>query len=158
VSVACPLAPTLFYSLLNTALSYDPVGWGVPYASAIVSDTEEPLADISLQVRSSVECAGACINEEGSRVCCGVVLRVVCVGACINEKGSRVCCGVVLRVVCVGACISEKGSRVCCGVVWCSVCGGRGKGGRGGCICVRTSRGRFGVVVYVWEWCSCVGR
>jgi hypothetical protein len=50
VSVSCPLAPTLFYCLLNTALSYDPVGWGVPYASAIVSDTEEPLADISLQV------------------------------------------------------------------------------------------------------------
>ena len=50
VSVSCPLAPTLFYSLLNTALSYDPVGWGVPYASAIVSDTAEPLADICLQV------------------------------------------------------------------------------------------------------------
>jgi hypothetical protein len=30
---SCPFAPTLFYSLLNTALAYDPVGWGVPYAT-----------------------------------------------------------------------------------------------------------------------------
>ena len=51
MSAACPLAPTLFFSLLNAALSYDPVGWGVPYASALVSDTAEPLAGLCLQAR-----------------------------------------------------------------------------------------------------------
>ncbi|CAI5719067.1 unnamed protein product [Hyaloperonospora brassicae] len=47
---ACPFAPTLFYSLLNIVVSYDPVGWGVPYAGSIVSDDREILVDLSLQV------------------------------------------------------------------------------------------------------------
>ncbi|CEG48448.1 protein hid1 isoform x2 [Plasmopara halstedii] len=46
----CPFAPTLFYSLLNIVVSYDPVGWGVPYAGSIVSDDRELLVDMSLQV------------------------------------------------------------------------------------------------------------
>ncbi|KAG7399055.1 cell wall biogenesis protein [Phytophthora boehmeriae] len=46
----CPFAPTLFYSLLNIVVSYDPVGWGVPYAGSLVSDDREMLVDISLQV------------------------------------------------------------------------------------------------------------
>ncbi|KAG6587146.1 protein hid1 isoform x2 [Phytophthora cinnamomi] len=46
----CPFAPTLFYSLLNIVVSYDPVGWGVPYAGSIVSDDRELLVDQSLQV------------------------------------------------------------------------------------------------------------
>ncbi|TDH74369.1 hypothetical protein CCR75_001460 [Bremia lactucae] len=46
----CPFAPTLFYSLLNIIVSYDPVGWGVPYAGSIVSDDRELLVDLSLQV------------------------------------------------------------------------------------------------------------
>ncbi|KAG4049515.1 hypothetical protein PC123_g15209, partial [Phytophthora cactorum] len=46
----CPFAPTLFYSLLNIVVSYDPVGWGVPYAGSIVSDDRELLVDLSLQV------------------------------------------------------------------------------------------------------------
>ncbi|CAH0521849.1 unnamed protein product [Peronospora belbahrii] len=46
----CPFVPTLFYSLLNIAISYDPVGWGVPYAGSIVSDDRELLVDLSLQV------------------------------------------------------------------------------------------------------------
>lgn len=46
----CPFAPTLFYSLLNIVVSYDPVGWGVPYAGSIVSDDREVLVDLSLQV------------------------------------------------------------------------------------------------------------
>lgn len=46
----CPFAPTLFYSLLNIVVSYDPVGWGVPYAGSIVPDDRELLVDISLQV------------------------------------------------------------------------------------------------------------
>ncbi|EEY59785.1 uncharacterized protein PITG_12913 [Phytophthora infestans T30-4] len=46
----CPFGPTLFYSLLNIVVSYDPVGWGVPYAGSIVSDDRELLVDLSLQV------------------------------------------------------------------------------------------------------------
>lgn len=46
----CPFAPTLFYSLINIVVSYDPVGWGVPYAGSIVSDDREALVDIALQV------------------------------------------------------------------------------------------------------------
>ena len=46
----CPFVPTLFYSLLNIVVAYDPVGWGVPYAGSIVSDDREVLVDLSLQV------------------------------------------------------------------------------------------------------------
>ncbi|POM74248.1 High-temperature-induced dauer-formation protein [Phytophthora palmivora] len=49
-ALECPFAPTLFYSLLNIVVSYDPVGWGVPYAGSIVSDDRELLVDLSLQV------------------------------------------------------------------------------------------------------------
>ncbi|KAI9918457.1 hypothetical protein PsorP6_011960 [Peronosclerospora sorghi] len=49
-SPTCPFAPTLFYSLLNTVVAYDPVGWGVPYAGSIVSDDRELLVDMALQV------------------------------------------------------------------------------------------------------------
>ncbi|CAK4732153.1 unnamed protein product [Aphanomyces euteiches] len=45
-----PFAPTLFYSLINVTLLYDPVGWGVPYAGSIVADEREHLVDISIQV------------------------------------------------------------------------------------------------------------
>ncbi|OQS05042.1 hypothetical protein THRCLA_02784 [Thraustotheca clavata] len=43
-------APTLFYSLVNVTLLYDPVGWGVPYAGSLVVDERETLVDISVQV------------------------------------------------------------------------------------------------------------
>lgn len=46
----CPFAPTLFFSLLNSVVTYDPVGWGVPYAGSIVTDDRETLVDASLQV------------------------------------------------------------------------------------------------------------
>lgn len=46
----CPFAPTLFFSLLNIVITYDPVGWGVPYAGSIVTDDRETLVDASLQV------------------------------------------------------------------------------------------------------------
>lgn len=46
----CPFAPTLFFSLLNLVVSYDPVGWGVPYAGSIVTDDREQLVDMALQV------------------------------------------------------------------------------------------------------------
>lgn len=48
VAPDCPLAPTLFYSLINSAVGYDPVGWGVPYGSALVRDEAEPLMVASL--------------------------------------------------------------------------------------------------------------
>lgn len=35
VSPKFPKAPTLFFSLLNTIISFDPVGWGVPYAGSV---------------------------------------------------------------------------------------------------------------------------
>jgi hypothetical protein len=47
----------IFYSLLNTALSYDPVGWGMPYNHVIFTDSREGLADTSLQVRPSTFCS-----------------------------------------------------------------------------------------------------
>lgn len=45
----CPFAPSLFFSLLNTVLSYDPVGMGVPYALSLVADRDEPLACLAAQ-------------------------------------------------------------------------------------------------------------
>jgi len=45
-----PLSRAVFYSLLNTALSYDPVGWGVPYNHIIFSDPYEVVANLSLQI------------------------------------------------------------------------------------------------------------
>ena len=50
VSSGCPFAPTLFYCLLNTISAYDPLGWGVPYATAIVGDKEEALVNAAVQV------------------------------------------------------------------------------------------------------------
>ncbi len=35
---------------MNVSLCYDPIGWGVPYANALVPDDRETLVDLSLQV------------------------------------------------------------------------------------------------------------
>ncbi len=32
IAPTCPFAPTLFYCLFNCAVSYDPLGYGIPYA------------------------------------------------------------------------------------------------------------------------------
>jgi len=40
----------LFCSLMSLVFSYDPVGWGVPYAGYFGAGTEEELVDIALQV------------------------------------------------------------------------------------------------------------
>ena len=40
----------IFYSLLNTALNYDPIGWGLPYNYLLFEDTQEEIVDISLQI------------------------------------------------------------------------------------------------------------
>ena len=45
-----PNAICLFYSLMNTVLSYDPNGLGVPYSGAFASDTHVKLVEISTQV------------------------------------------------------------------------------------------------------------
>lgn len=41
---------TLLCSLINTVLSYDPVGWGLPYNHVLFSDSQESLAMVSLHV------------------------------------------------------------------------------------------------------------
>ncbi len=46
----CPFAPTLFFSLLNTVLAYDPVGLGVPYAAALLGDREEAPASMAVRL------------------------------------------------------------------------------------------------------------
>jgi len=50
VAADAPNAVCLFYSLLNTVLSYDPDGIGVPYSSSFASDTHIRLVELSAQV------------------------------------------------------------------------------------------------------------
>jgi len=49
VAADAPNAVCLFYSLLNTVLSYDPKGIGVPYSGAFASDTHVKLVELSAQ-------------------------------------------------------------------------------------------------------------
>lgn len=49
-SAACPHSEALFYSLLNTVLAYDPIGWGVPYASFLVDLSPEQLVESACQL------------------------------------------------------------------------------------------------------------
>ncbi|KAL7497097.1 hypothetical protein ACHAWT_007457 [Skeletonema menzelii] len=53
VAADAPNAPCLFYSLLNTVISYDPSNssfGGVPYSSKLASDSHVKLVDLSAQV------------------------------------------------------------------------------------------------------------
>jgi len=50
VAADAPNAICLFYSLLNTILSYDPNGLGVPYSNTFASDTHIRLVELSAQV------------------------------------------------------------------------------------------------------------
>lgn len=50
VAADAPNANCLFYSLLNTILSYDPNGIGVPYSSSFASDTHVRLVELSAQL------------------------------------------------------------------------------------------------------------
>eukprot|EP00002_Diphylleia_rotans_P037128 TRINITY_DN8269_c0_g1_i3.p1 TRINITY_DN8269_c0_g1~~TRINITY_DN8269_c0_g1_i3.p1 ORF type:complete len:636 (-),score=120.11 TRINITY_DN8269_c0_g1_i3:344-2251(-) len=43
-------AEPLFYSLLNAILSYDPIGWGVPYSTIVVGDDVESVLDSAAQL------------------------------------------------------------------------------------------------------------
>lgn len=46
----CPFLRTLFHSLFNIILSYNPVGWGIPYAGNVFINEREELVDIAAQV------------------------------------------------------------------------------------------------------------
>eukprot|EP00943_MAST-04B_sp_MAST-4B-sp1_P000331 g331.t1 len=46
----CPNAMTLFHSLINISVGYDPVGLGIPYAGNMMDDPRDELATISLHV------------------------------------------------------------------------------------------------------------
>lgn len=53
VDAACTPLPqsfAIFLSLLNSCISYDPVGWGVPYNYMMARDYKEPLAMLSVQI------------------------------------------------------------------------------------------------------------
>lgn len=50
VAADSPNSICLFYSLVNTILSYDPNGLGVPYSNAFASDTHVKLVELAVQV------------------------------------------------------------------------------------------------------------
>lgn len=45
-----PFAAELFFSLLGVIVTYDPVGWGVPYAGSFTSDIPARQLEMSAQV------------------------------------------------------------------------------------------------------------
>lgn len=47
-----PFAAELFFSLLSVIVSYDPVGWGVPYGGSFTSDIPARQLEMSAQVRT----------------------------------------------------------------------------------------------------------
>lgn len=48
-SVDSPYAEIVCFSLLNTVLGYDPVGWGVPYSNLVSTDTAKLVMEASVQ-------------------------------------------------------------------------------------------------------------
>ena len=50
-SVDAPYADIVLCSLMNTVLAYDPVGWGMPYAETMHTDTAKQLMHSAIQVR-----------------------------------------------------------------------------------------------------------
>lgn len=49
-SVDTPYAEIAFYSLMNVVLGYDPIGWGIPYADAVTTDTAKSVMEHAIQV------------------------------------------------------------------------------------------------------------
>lgn len=49
-SVDTPYAEIAFYSLMNVVLGYDPIGWGIPYADAVTTDTSKAVMEQAIQV------------------------------------------------------------------------------------------------------------
>ncbi|KAJ1389475.1 high-temperature-induced dauer-formation protein-domain-containing protein, partial [Ochromonadaceae sp. CCMP2298] len=48
-SADAPYAEIVFYSLMNTVLGYDPIGWGVPYGNMMSTDTAKIVMEHSVQ-------------------------------------------------------------------------------------------------------------
>lgn len=48
-SADAPYAEIVFYSLMNTVLGYDPIGWGVPYGNLVATDTAKLLMETAIQ-------------------------------------------------------------------------------------------------------------
>eukprot|EP01039_Chlorochromonas_danica_P009253 gene9253-10216_t len=48
-SVDAPYAEIVFYSLMNTVLGYDPVGWGIPYGNLIATDSAKHVMEHAIQ-------------------------------------------------------------------------------------------------------------
>lgn len=48
-SVDSPYAEIVCYSLLNTILGYDPIGWGMPYSNLVSTDTAKLVMESSVQ-------------------------------------------------------------------------------------------------------------
>lgn len=49
---ATPFTPVLFASLLNVAMRYDPIGWGVPYNHILTHNITEQLMNVALELLS----------------------------------------------------------------------------------------------------------
>ena len=49
-----PQANAFFFSLINTVLSYDPVGWGLPYNYLFTSDAPERLTNVCAEVLAAL--------------------------------------------------------------------------------------------------------
>ncbi|CAN0355144.1 unnamed protein product, partial [Laminaria digitata] len=49
-SADAPFASELFFSLLAVIATYDPVGWGLPYAGSFTSDLPERQLGMAAQV------------------------------------------------------------------------------------------------------------
>lgn len=49
-SAEAPYAEIAFYSLMNTVLGYDPIGWGVPYSNLMSTDTAKSVMESAIQV------------------------------------------------------------------------------------------------------------
>lgn len=48
-SADAPYAEIVFYSLINTVLGYDPVGWGLPYGNLMTKDTAKSVMESAIQ-------------------------------------------------------------------------------------------------------------
>ena len=49
-SADAPYVELVFYSLVNTVLGYDPIGWGLPYGNVLSQDTAKPLMETSIHL------------------------------------------------------------------------------------------------------------
>lgn len=100
-----PYAEALFFSLMNTVLGYDPVGWGLPFSSYISKDTVKELMESSIDVLlvflnygiSSAECCEAFDVKGHLRSVDGVegynIHRFLLAGIRRNDEFNFICKG-----------------------------------------------------------------